>query len=115
MSTLENYLGVAGQAIETIGVIVIIFGFILSAFWFAGRLRHFEWLEAFSRFRQDLGRSIMLGLEFLVAGDIIRTIIIEQTLDSAATLAVIVVIRILLSLTLEYEVGGRTPWQRDKP
>jgi uncharacterized membrane protein len=111
MSLLE-YLGMAGYAIETIGVITIIVGFVLSAAWFFGRLRRIRPLEAYHRFRQDLGRSIMLGLEFLIAGDIIRTIVIEQTLISAATLAVIVAIRVVLSLTLEIEVEGRWPWQR---
>jgi uncharacterized membrane protein len=111
MSLLE-YLGMAGYAIETIGVITIIVGFVLSAAWFFGRLRSSTSLEAYQRFRQDLGRSIMLGLEFLIAGDIIRTIVIEQTLISAATLAVIVAIRVVLSLTLEIEVEGRWPWQR---
>jgi uncharacterized membrane protein len=114
MSPLENYLGLAGYVIETVGVISIIVGFILSAAWFAGRLRRTSALEAYRRLRQDLGRSIMLGLEFLVAGDIIRTIIIDQTLNSAATLAVIVAIRIVLSLTLEVEVEGRWPWQGEK-
>ena len=113
MSTPQDYLGMAGTIIETIGVVSIIVGFIISAFWFVGRLRRIEAIEAYRGLRRDLGRSIMLGLEFLVAGDIIRTIVIEQTLNSAATLAVIVAIRIVLSLTLEYEVEGRTPWQRD--
>ncbi len=113
MSTLETYLGMAGTIIEMIGVIVIIIGFIISALWFVGRLGRVEALEAYNCLRRDLGHSIMLGLEFLIAGDIIRTIIIEQTLNSAATLAVIVAIRIILSLTLEYEVEGRTPWRRE--
>ena len=114
MSMLDNHIEMVGQVIETIGVVIVIIGFILSTAWYVGRLRRGTSLDSYHRYRQDLGRSIMLGLEFLVAGDIIRTIIIEQTLNSAATLAVIVVIRILLSLTLEYEVEGRTPWQRDK-
>ena len=114
MSSFQTYLGMAGYAIETVGVIIIIVGFLLSAAWFVGRLRHIDPLEAYRSLRQDLGRSIMLGLEFLVAGDIIRTIVIEQTLNSAATLAVIVLIRIVLSLTLEVEVEGRWPWQREK-
>jgi uncharacterized membrane protein len=113
MSTIQTYLGMAGFAIEIIGVIAIIIGFILSTVWFARRLRGGVAPEAYHRYRQDLGRSIMLGLEFLIAGDIIRTIVIEQTLSSAATLAIIVAIRIVLSLTLEFEVEGRVPWQRD--
>jgi uncharacterized membrane protein len=114
MSTLQTYLGMAGYVIEAIGVLCIIVGFILSAIWFVGRLRQIEAIEAYHSLRRDLGRSIMLGLEFLVAGDIIRTIVIDQTLNSAATLAIIVAIRIILSLTLEVEVEGRWPWQSDK-
>ena len=110
----DSHIGMVGHVIEIIGVIIIIIGFILSTAWYVIRWRRGASLESYHHYRQDLGRSIMLGLEFLVAGDIIRTIIVEQTLNSAATLAVIVVIRILLSLTLEYEVEGRTPWQRDK-
>ena len=113
MSTIQTYLGMVGFAIEVIAVIAIIIGFILATAWFVGRLRRGDALESFRRYRQDLGRSIMLGLEFLIAGDIIRTIVIEQTLSSAATLAIIVAIRIVLSLTLEFEVEGRVPWQRD--
>jgi uncharacterized membrane protein len=114
MSSFQTYLGMAGYAIEMVGVVTIIAGFLLSAAWFVGRLRRIDPLEAYRSLRRDLGRSIMLGLEFLVAGDIIRTIVIEQTLNSAATLAVIVAIRIVLSLTLEVEVEGRWPWQREK-
>jgi len=112
VSPFEQYLGMAGYVIETIGVLTIIAGFILSAAWFVARLHRIESLEAYRRLRQDLGRSLILGLEFLVAGDIIRTIVIEQSLNSAATLAVIVTIRIVLSLTLEFEVEGHWPWQR---
>jgi len=113
MSPFEHYLGMAGYAIEVIGVLTIITGFMLSAVWFVARLSRIESLEAYRRLRRDLGRSILLGLEFLVAGDIIRTIVVEQTLESAATLAIIVIIRIVLSLTLEFEVAGRLPWQRE--
>jgi uncharacterized membrane protein len=114
MSSIETLLGVAGNIIETIGVIAIIAGFLLSSAWYGARLRRMSPLEAYRRYRQDLGRSIMLGLEFLIAGDIIRTIIVEQTLSSAATLAVIVAIRIVLSLSLEFEIEGRGPWADQK-
>ena len=114
MSFLGNLLGMAGNVIETIGVVAIIIGFLLSTVWYVARLRQMSPLEAYRRYRQDLGRSIMLGLEFLIAGDIIRTIVVEQTLSSAATLAVIVAIRIVLSLSLEFEIEDRTPWSRRK-
>jgi uncharacterized membrane protein len=105
-------LGTVGFVIEAAGVFCIISGFALSAIWFVGRLRRVEPLEAYKRLRQDLGRSILLGLEFLVAGDIIRTVTVDQTLTSAGVLVLIVLIRVLLSFMLEYEINGRWPWQR---
>lgn len=112
MSSLQSVLGLAGYAIEAIGVATIIVGFVLAAVWFASRLLRDDSLDAYRQLRRDLGRSILLGLEFLVAGDIIRTVTVEQTLSGAAALAVIVLIRVTLSLTLEVEIEGRWPWQQ---
>ena len=111
MTPFRELFGVAGYVIEAVGVISIVVGFVLSATWFAGRLRRLEPLDAFRQFRQDLARSIILGLEFLIAGDIIRTVTVDQTLTSAAVLMLIVLIRVMLSLILEFEVEGRWPWQ----
>ena len=63
-------------------------------------------------FRSNLGRSILLGLEFLVAADIVNTVAIEPTLQSLAVLAGIVLIRTFLSFSLEVEIEGHWPWQR---
>jgi hypothetical protein len=68
--------------------------------------------DVYRRFRQDLGRGILLGLEFLVAADIIRTVAVTPTLQSVAVLGLIVVIRTFLSMALQVEVDGRLPWQR---
>ena len=111
MFSFEHYLGMAGYAIETIGVVTIIAGFILSAAWFVARLRLIESLEAYRRLRQDLGRSLILGLEFLVAGDIIKTVAITPTLDSVVVLAIIVLVRTILSISIDVEIDGRWPWQ----
>jgi uncharacterized membrane protein len=62
-------------------------------------------------FRKSLGRSILVGLELLVAADIIRTVAIEPTLRSVAVLGAIVLIRTFLSFSLEVEIDGRWPWQ----
>ena len=70
----------------------------------------------YTRFRRVLGRAILLGLELLVAADIVKTVAVTPTLDSVAVLAVIVLIRTFLSWALELEVSGRWPWQkRDEP
>ena len=112
MIPLREMFGIAGYVIEAIGVICIVAGFVLSAIWFAGRLRRLKALDAYQQFRQDLARSIILGLEFLIAGDIIRTVTVDQTLTGAAVLMLIVLIRVMLSLILEFEIEGRWPWQR---
>ena len=69
-------------------------------------------LSAYRVCRQDLGRAILLGLEFLVAGDIIRTVVVHPTLDNLLVLALIVAIRTFLSITLQLEVEGHWPWQQ---
>lgn len=63
-------------------------------------------------FRSNLGRSILLGLEFLVAADIINTVAVEPSVQSLIVLAGIVLIRTFLSFSLEVEITGRWPWQR---
>ena len=66
---------------------------------------------AYAIFRRQLGRSIILGLEFLIAGDIIRTVIVADTLANVAILGLIILIRTFLGITLHLEVEGRWPWQ----
>jgi len=68
--------------------------------------------EVFKECRQRLGRGILLGLEFLVAADIIHTVAVELTFETVGVLAIIVVIRTLLSFTVEVELTGRWPWQQ---
>ena len=65
--------------------------------------------------RADLGRAILLGLEFLVAADIIGTVAVEPTFANLGVLALIVVIRTFLSFSLELEISGRWPWQHPPP
>ncbi|MEO7863250.1 MAG: DUF1622 domain-containing protein, partial [Nitrospirales bacterium] len=64
---------------------------------------------------QGLGRAIVLGLEFLVAGDIIRTVVVAPTLANVVVLGLIVLIRTFLSMALELELEGRWPWTPKKP
>jgi uncharacterized membrane protein len=62
--------------------------------------------------RRDIGRSILLGLELLIIADIILTVTVEQTLESAATLGLIVLVRTFLSFSLEVELEGVLPWRK---
>ena len=109
-----NYLHIvenAGKTIDVVGVAVIAAGAVLAAGGAIGRVLR-RTGDAYKVFRQQLGRSILLGLEFLVAADIIRTVAVEPTLQSVGVLAGIVLIRTFLSFSLELEITGRWPWQK---
>ena len=68
--------------------------------------------ESYDRLRRNLGRCILLGLEVLIVADIVRTIIVDTTLESVGVLGIVVVIRIMLSFSLEVEIDGLWPWRR---
>ncbi len=99
--------------IEIAGVAVIVIGSMIAAALFLRRgFDTSEWDQAYEGFRADLGRGILLGLEFLVAADIIGTVAVAPTFESLGVLAAIVLIRTFLSFSLEVEIEGRWPWQR---
>ncbi len=100
-----------GYAIEAIGVLVIIVGSCISSVAFLRTFRQLTEGVAYKTFRRQLGRSIILGLEFLIAGDIIRTVVVSATLESVSVLGLIILIRAFLTMTLHLEVEGRWPWQ----
>ena len=103
-----------GTAVDTAGVSIMVIGAFVAIARFLNR-RHGDTLGAYRVCRQDLGRAILLGLEFLVAADIIRTVVVHPTLDNVIVLGLIVLIRTFLSLTLQLEVDGRWPWQHPDP
>lgn len=111
MASYREIAETVGVAVDTAGVLVIAAGIVLAT----GRLllRRPEGIgKPFRLYRQDLGRAILLGLEFLVAGDIIRTVAVAPTLRNVEILGLIVVIRTFLSMSLQVEIDGRWPWQR---
>jgi uncharacterized membrane protein len=69
-------------------------------------------VDAYTTARRNVGRSVLLGLEVLVAGDIIRTVAVDPSFTSVGVLAVIVLVRTFLSFTIELEISGRWPWQQ---
>jgi uncharacterized membrane protein len=103
-----------GEVIDGAGVAVIVIGALMAAVAAAIRLGHHE-TSIYRRFRQQFGRTILLGLELLVAGDIVRTVAAQPTLTSVAILGLIVLIRTFLSFSLEVELTGRWPWQQNTP
>ena len=101
------------RAVEIAGTAIIVLGAFGSLTVFGLRFfRQGNRKALVANFRSSLGNSILLGLEFLVAADIINTVAIEPTLRSLAVLAGIVLIRTFLSFSLEVEIEGRWPWQR---
>jgi uncharacterized membrane protein len=110
---IDHIASVAGHAVELAGIVVLVAGGALASVAFVVRLtRGMTFSAAYHELRADLGRAILLGLEFLVIADIIGTVAVEPTLHNLGVLAVIVAIRTLLSFALELEVSGRWPWQR---
>ena len=110
MEHFGEFAHLTGRAIEVAGILVILLGGIVATGIFMVQWRHgFD--QAYSCYRKHLGRAILLGLEFLVAADIIGTVAVEPTFENLGVLAVIVLIRTFLSFSLELEIEGRWPWQ----
>jgi uncharacterized membrane protein len=99
--------------LELIGVAVIVAGIVLSTILLLrANLRGEAWQDSYEQYRANLGRGILLGLEFLVGADIIATVTAPLTVESVSLLAGIIAIRTFLSFALETEIEGCWPWQR---
>ena len=118
LDTIHQFVSAISRIIELAGVAVILFGIILSAITFVrdGKTRDEtggrDWRGAYVRLRSNLGRGILLGLELLVAADIIATITAPITPESILLLGAVVLIRTFLSFALETEIEGVWPWRR---
>ena len=110
--TFKDIIEVVGKAVDAAGVAVMIGGVLVVALTALARTRAARSSADYRAFRQGIGKAILLGLELLVAGDIIRTVAVSPTFRSAGVLAIIVLIRTLLSMSLEVELEGRWPWQK---
>ena len=102
-----------GRGVDVAGVLAIAGGIGLTILLAAGRLWRRE-PHVYRSFRQEVGRAILLGLELLVAADIIRTVAVSPTLESVAVLSGIVLVRTFLSFSLEVELTGMWPWRRGR-
>lgn len=112
MPTFKEAVESIGLVIDGVGVLAIVVGVLVAGVRFIAAR---QVADSYRRFRQDLGRGILLGLEFLVAADIIRTVAVTPTLEGVLVLGVIVLIRTFLSMALQVELEGRWPWQRAEP
>ncbi|WP_026534521.1 DUF1622 domain-containing protein [Arthrobacter sp. H14] len=107
----KGIVEVVVKGVEAAGIAVIILGAIFATYVALKRLLRKE-TSVYGPYRRVLGRSILLGLEFLVAADIIRTVIVAFNFENVVMLGLIVLIRTFLSFSLELEITGRWPWQK---
>ena len=117
IATIEQFAVDTAHAVtrivEITGIAIIALGAFATLLLFLYRLAcGHDRGQAIGDFRSSLGRAILVGLEFLVAADIINTVAVQPTLGSVAVLAGIIAIRTFLSFSLETEIEGRWPWQR---
>jgi uncharacterized membrane protein len=108
----KDVVEVIGKTLDGAGVAVIVVGLLATTLLYLKRLpQDADREQAYRSYRQGVGKAILLGLEILVAADIIRTVAVSPTFQSAGVLAIIVAIRTFLSVSLQVELDGRFPWQ----
>jgi len=113
ISLVRTAIEWASLGIEVLGALVIIAG-VIQVTISHGTVRFINKLEkpgAYESYKQQLGKTLLLGLELLVAGDVVRTVALEPTLNNVAVLGLLVLIRTFLSWSLFVEIEGRWPWQ----
>src|SRR5215469_6989741 len=108
MELYRNLIELTGRVVDAVGIFVIVFGAVIASVGLSA-LPKISGADRYRNYRQNLGRAILLGLEFLIAGDIIRTVGVAPTLENVFILALIVLIRTFLSMALQLEVDGRWP------
>lgn len=107
---IDSLIGAVGVFGDLAGVFIIAVGLIVVSVRFLRALAAGD-AGAYTEYRGGIGRTLLLGLEFLVAADIIRTVATTPTFTSVGVLAAIVAIRTFLSWSLQLEIEGRWPWQ----
>lgn len=113
---LDSAIRAIGTAVEVGGVAMLVLTAIVATMllfrdWWRAR----RFAAAYKAYRRNLGRGILLGLEFLVIGDIIGTVAVEPSFENLGVLGLIVIIRTFLSFSLEVEIEGRLPWRNAEP
>ena len=115
MSGYEHVISGVVRVVEAVGAGIMVLGGLGAFLVFASQVLHAETAPgSYDALRRNLGRCILLGLEVLIVADIVRTIIVDPTIASVTVLGIIVVIRILLSFSLEVEIDGVWPWRRSQ-
>ncbi len=113
LSMIREVIEWAALGIEILGAAIIVAG-VLRVAVMRGTVRYLFQLDkpgAYESYKHQMGRSLLLGLEFLVAGDVVRTVALDPTLTNVAVLGLLVVIRTFLGWSLTVEIEGHWPWQ----
>lgn len=110
----EDWMEVVVHAFEVAGVGILVVGFLVALFGAARTMSRGERQSAYEQVRHNVGRAILLGLEVLIIADIVETITIDPTLEGAAALGLIVLVRTFLSFSLEVELDGVLPWRKER-
>jgi uncharacterized membrane protein len=110
---MRHMIELAGQAIETLAVAIIVIAIVHGTVRYLFHINQ-KVADAYIRYKVQLGRALLLGLEFLVAADIIRTVALETTMQNVVILGLLVIVRTFLSWSLVVEIEGRWPWRAGK-
>ncbi len=108
---MEEFFEHAVDIVEGLAVLLLLVGLAISVFRYLRGYFRKEGSAAYEEFRRNLGRTLLLTLEFLIAADILETVAVRKTLESIGLLAGLVLVRTFLSFALEVELNGRWPWQ----
>ena len=114
MDRYSQIIEFVGSVMDGLGVLVLIVGAFYSTVAFLLR-KQIAADDPYNSYRKNMGKAILLGLELLVAADIIRTVAVSPTIENVLTLGLVVLIRTFLSISLQVELEGRWPWQRGAP
>ena len=110
-STLLDYMEITAVLIELVGVLILILGTIIAL------IRHISKMKistlTYKLLRRQLRKNILIGLDFLVVGSLIKTVMLDNSLAQALTLSLIIIIRSFLSFSLQVEMEGKFPWQKE--
>ena len=108
----KQIMDIVSRGFEVVGIAVLVIGFLSGLFLALRDLMRGERNGVYRMIRTYFGRSMLLGLEVLVAADLIRTVAVDPTMQNVLVLGLIVLIRTFLSFSLEIEIDGMVPWRR---
>jgi uncharacterized membrane protein len=108
---LVRILEATTSVIELSGVSALVLGFLINVGSYLRHYRHMAKPDLAKKFKRGLGRTVIIGLEILVAATIVKTVTNEETLRSIGLLAGMIAVRTIISWTMVLEMNGRWPWQ----